>query len=259
MASASTLSADSLAAHAVCAAAGVRDGFRAAQFYARDLANADGALSQEARTVPFLSRFVAILARLTDRFLSFAADLSISIFLPSWRKLPSPFTPGLVAQVADAVRRNSLVHNPLFNSYFYRAAMRIVEHYAETPSLVLEHRVDAARRQLAAKPSVQTETLVLARILISLVEAGAVARLGKARHSPFIKFQGDPNVAVFAIACAALMFGEEGKPPVEMGEDVFFAITGALIAPKLATIAPLVFAGDEEGLARELDDLRSMY
>ena len=30
-----------LAAHAVCAAAGVRDGLRAAQFYIRDLANAD--------------------------------------------------------------------------------------------------------------------------------------------------------------------------------------------------------------------------
>lgn len=250
--------AGTLAAHAVCAAAGVRDGLRTAQFYARDLANADRG-PDAAPSATFLSRVVGGLARLADRLFSFGADVSIRLFYPSWRSLPSPFTPGIVRQVADAVRSNSIVHNPLFNSYFFRAAIRILKHYCDPPFLILEHRVDAARRKLSLMESAGAETQVLARILIALVENGAVARIGKARHAPFTVFQGDPNVAVFAIACAALLFAEEGKPPVEINEDAFFGVTGALIAPRLGEIATLVAAGDEAGLARELDDLRSMY
>jgi hypothetical protein len=251
--------AGTLAAHAVCAAAGVRDGLRTAQFYARDLARADGGSGAAAPQATFLSRAVGGMARLVDRMFSLGADLSIRLFYPSWRSLPSPFTPGLVRQVADAVRTNSLVHNPLFNSYFFRAAIRILDHYCDPPFLILEHRVDAARRKLSLMDNSGGETQVLARILIALVENGAVARTGKARHAPFTAFQGDPNVAVFAIACAALLFADEGKPPVEINEDEFFGVTGALIAPRLATIASLTAAGDEPGLARELDDLRAMY
>ena len=59
--------ADSLAAHAVCAAAGVRDGLRAAQFYVRDLSNADRFAKGEPGRAPFLSRAVAQGARLVDR------------------------------------------------------------------------------------------------------------------------------------------------------------------------------------------------
>ena len=47
------------AAHAICAAAGVRDGLRAAQFYVRDLSNADRFGKGEPERVPFLSRVVA--------------------------------------------------------------------------------------------------------------------------------------------------------------------------------------------------------
>lgn len=251
--------AGTLAAHAVCAAAGVRDGFRTAQFYARDLANADGALGPAAPNATFLSRVVGGLARLTDKMFSVGADLSIKLFYPSWRRLPSPFMPGILRQVGSAVRTNSLVHNPLFNSYFFRAAIRILEHYCDPPFLILEHRVDAARRKLSLMDNSGPETQVLARILIALTENGAVARIGTARHAPFTVFQGDPNVTVFAIACAALLFAEEGKPPVEINEDEFFGVTGALIAPRLGPIGALIAAGDEAGLARELDDLRLMY
>jgi hypothetical protein len=251
--------AGTLAAHVVCAAAGIRDGLRTAQFYARDLANADGGTGQAAHNPTFLSRLVGKLARLVDRIFSLGADVSIRLFYPSWRALPSPFTPGIVRQVAEAVRSNSLVHNPLFNSYFFRAAIRILQHYCDPPFLILEHRVDAARRKLSLMDNSGAETQVLARILIALVENGAVARIGKARHAPFTEFQGDPNVAVFAIACTALLFAEEGKPPVEIDEDEFFGVTGALIAPRLGAIASLIAGGDEAGLARELEVLKTMY
>ena len=55
------------------------------------------------------------------------------LFLPSWRKLPSPFAPGMMHEVAEAIRENSLVHNPLFNAYFFRAAIHIIGRYSEPP------------------------------------------------------------------------------------------------------------------------------
>ncbi|MCB1377338.1 MAG: hypothetical protein KDK89_03045 [Alphaproteobacteria bacterium] len=253
--------ADSLAAHAVCAAAGVRDGLRTAQFYARDLSNADRFASDEPNRAPFLSRAVAQTARLADRFMSWSANLAISMFVPGWRKLPSPFTPGLMHEVATGIRENSLIHNPLFNAYFFRAAIHVIERYSNPPYLVLEHRVDAARRSLAAiaEDQAASETEFLARILIALVGQGPVARIGPIaeRH----RFFGlvNPNVAVNAIACVALLFAEEGRPTEVIDEDEFFTVTGALIGPRLHTIAELVARKDEAGLARELAELREMY
>ncbi len=69
----------------------------------------------------------------------------------------------------------------------------------------------------------------------------------------------DPNIAVNAIACVALMFAEEGRPTEAIDEDEFFSVTGALIGSRLTTIADLVAAKDEAGLARELTDIKSMY
>lgn len=252
--------AGNFAAHAVCAAAGVRDGLRAAQFYARDLSNADSFARAAPGKAPFLSRFVAHLARLADRFMTWGANLSISLFLPSWRKLPSPFTPGMMHEVAAGIRENSVVHNPLFNAYFFRAANHIIDRYSEPPSLVLEHRVDAARRGLAAAPdNSPSETEFLARILIALVEQGPVARIGTIADGHRFFGLVDPNIAVIAIACVALMFAEEGKPMVVIDEDEFFSVTGSLIGPRLNRIAELVAARDEPGLARELADIKSMY
>jgi hypothetical protein len=252
--------ADSLAAHAVCAAAGVRDGLRAAQFYVRDLSNADRFARGEPGRAPFLSRAVAQGARMVDSFMSWGADLAIRLFLPSWRKLPSPFTPGLMHEVARGIRENSLRHNPLFNAYFFRAAIHIARRYSKPPYLILEHRIDAARRQLAAQPDdAAPENEILARILIALVEQGPVARIGAIEgHNRFFGLV-DPNIAVNAIACVALLFAEEGKPTEAIDEDEFFSVTGALVGPRLNAIAALVARRDEAGLARELADIKTLY
>lgn len=252
--------AGGFAAHAVCAAAGVRDGLRAAQFYVRDLSNADHYARGGQDRAPFLSRAVGQLARLADRFMSWSANVAIAMLLPGWRKLPSPFTPGLMHEVARGIRENSLVHNPLFNAYFFRAAIHIVERYSAPPYLILEHRIDAARRGLAAMPdTVASETEFLARILIALAEQGPIARIGPvASHNRFFGL-ADPNVAVSAIACMALLFAEDGKPTEALNEDKFFAVTGALIGQRLNAIASLVASADAAGLARELAEIKSMY
>jgi hypothetical protein len=249
-----------LAAHAVCAAAGVRDGLRATQFYMRDLSNADHVVDGEPKRLPFLSRIVAQGARLADRFMSWGANVSIALFLPSWRKLPSPFTPGLMHAVAKAIREDSLMHNPLFNAYFFRAAIHIAKRYSAPPYLVLEHRVDAARRSLAPRyDESATDNAILARTLIALVEQGPVARIGAVSERNRFFASADPNIAVCAIACVALMFAEEGKPTEAIDEDAFFSMIGALIGPRLHAIANLAAARDETGLARELADIKSMY
>lgn len=248
------------AAHATCAAAGVRDGLRAAQYYVRDLANADRFGKGEPQRVPFLSRVVARGARLVDGLMSRGANLSIALFLPSWRKLPSPFTPGLMHEVARDIRNDSLVHNPTFNAYFFRAAIHIATRYSAPPYLILEHRVDAARRSLAPRvDEAVSENVMMARILIALAEQGPVARIGAVSERNRFFAQAEPNVAIFAIACVALMFAEEGKPTEAIDEDEFFSVTGALIGPRLPAIAALVARRDEEGLARELGDIKSMY
>ncbi|WP_395688212.1 hypothetical protein [Aestuariivirga sp.] len=249
-----------IAAHAVCAAAGVRDGLRAAQFYVRDLANADRFGRDEPRRVPFLSRAVAQGARLTDRMMNRGADLSIALFLPGWRKLPSPFTPGLMQDVARGIREDSLIHNPAFNAYFFRSAIHIAGRYSSPPWLILEHRVDAARRALAMRadePASGSE--MMARSLIALVEQGPVARIGEVSGRNRFFAQAEPNVAVYAIAAVALMLAESGRPAGVMDEDEFFAVTGALIGPRLPAIASLIASRDEPGLARELADIKSMY
>ena len=252
--------ANTLAAHAVCVAAGTRDGLRTAQFYVRDISKADSGNGRHSAT--FLSSLVARTARLTDRFMTWGANVAIAILLPSWRKLPSPFAPGMMNEVADAIRKNSLVHNPLFNSYFFRAAIHIIGRYSQPPYLLLEHRVDAARRQLAGggtgiRP--EPETDFLSRTLMALVEMAPVARVGKAKGSLCLFEDTEPNIAVFAIACVTLLFAEEGKPITIQDEDEFFAIVGALILPRLKDISALIANRDVAGLSRELADIKAMY
>ena len=249
-----------VAAHAVCAAAGLRDSLRAAQFYVRDLANADRFGRDEPGRVPFLSRVVAKGARVIDCAMNWGAEKSIALFMPRWRKLPSPFTPGMMNQVARDIRDQSLTHNPTFNAYFFRAAIHIAGRYSAPPSLILEHRVDAARRSLAARVDDKvSEPAMMARILIALVEHGAVAKIGAVSDKNRFFAAVEPNVAVFSIACVALMFAEEGKPLEAIDEDAFFSVTGALIGPRLPAIARLIDRRDEPGLARELADIRTMY
>ena len=244
----------------MCAAAGVRDGLRAAQFYIRDLSNADRFREGGREDVPFLSRAVAQGARMVDRLMNWGANVSIALFLPSWRKLPSPFTPGIMHEVARGIREDSLIHNPTFNAYFFRAAIHITGRYSAPPYLILEHRVDAARRSLGPRIDAEvSEDEMMARILIALVEQGPVARIGPVSERNRFFSQVEPNVAVNAIACVALMFAEEGKPAEAIDEDEFFPVTGALIGPRLPAIAGYIERRDEAGLARELADIKSMY
>ncbi len=254
-------SADTIAAHAVCAAAGFRDGLRAAQFYVRDLSHADGGRVQERRNVTFLSSAVARLARLADWVMTSGGNAAIALLLPSWRQLPSPFTPGMMHEVAEAVRRNSLLHNPLFNAYFFRATIHIIEYYSEPPYLVLEHRIDAARRLLAQNEMAvpETETGFLARVLLALSDTAPVAKVGRPRAAHQLFEETEPNIAVAATACVALLLAEQGVPTKNLDEDAFFAITGALIYPRLKTISALIVARDEAGLARELAEIKAMY
>jgi hypothetical protein len=253
---------DQMASHAVCMAASIRDCARAAQFYTRDMTNVDGGRDGDQRAPTLLSRWVAGAARLADRVITWGANASIALFLPSWRNLPSPFSPGILQAVANAIQGNGLLHNPLFNAYFFRAATRIVYHYAERPNLVLEHRVDAARRSLArggASYREGTGVDFMAGVLLTLVEAKPVARIGRVRQRSNLLDGHDPNVAVFSIAIAALLFAEDGQPVAIRDDDEFFSVVGALIQPRLAGIEAAISAGDRARLAQELEAIKALY
>ena len=251
-------SSHNFATHAVCMAASLRDILRAAQFYTRDMSHIDGKNHAERHEPTILSSVVARLARLADGFMTWSTDTAIKVLLPSWRKLPSPFAPGMLHEVANAIAENSLVHNPLFNAYFFRAAIHITERFSERPYLILEHRVDAARRQMAARPP-DPEADFLAHILIALVESAPVARVGKSKGSLRLLDDIEPNVAIYAIACVTLLFAEEGKPIAIHDEDEFFAIVGALILPRLKDMTALIEKRDVVGLSKELVDIKAMY
>lgn len=210
----------------------------------------------------FLAALVSRLARIADRLTTWSVNLSITLFAPEWRKLPSPFTHGIMNEVAAAIRADSFLVNPLFNAYFYRAAVHILRRYRTPPFLVLEHRVDAARRTLLADIGAGldgSEPDFLAHAIMALVDVAPIARAGKARDASVIATGDDQNLTVYAIACVALLFAEQGKPAEELDEDQFFAIVGALIAPRLPAIAGLVAKRDIAGLAAELTEIRGMY
>jgi hypothetical protein len=254
-------SATTLTAHAVCAAAGLRDGLRTAQFYVRDMANADGRQSGSPHTPTALSKLVAIWARGVDWFLSKGADISVRLLVPKWRELPSPFAPGMRAEVMEAIRQNRLVRTSLFTAYFFRAARHILERCTEAPHLLLEHRVDAARRIMAEENAATdgSAEVALANALIHLVEADPVARLGAAKPGYAFMQQADANIAVMATACLALLLAEEGKPIENLDEDEFFTIAGALIAPRLPEMAEAIAVRDVNALAAQLLAVKNLY
>jgi hypothetical protein len=233
-------SADTITAHAVCAAAGVRDGLR---------------------TATFLSTAVGRWARAMDWLFSRAADISVRLFVPNWRDLPSPFAPGMRGEVLEAIRQNRLVLTSLFTAYFFRAAKHILATGTQGPFLVLEHRVDAARRLMAADPAMTSAepTEMLAKALLHLVEADAVARAGASEAQFGFLESGDVNLGVMAAACVALLIAEEGKPLASLNEDEFFAIAGALLAPRLPDMAKAVEKRDTQALAQALKSVRDLY
>jgi hypothetical protein len=251
-------SADSLTAHLVCMAAGIRDSLRTAQFYLRDLSRADG---EKQNAATFLSRVVGRSARFIDWLLSKAADISVRLFVPQWRDLPSPFAPGMRGEVLEAIRQNRLVLTSAFTVYFFRAAKHILQHGTDGPFLVLEHRIDAARRIMAENPSQTGEepTMVLARAMLHLVEADPIARSGLPKQQFGFLGHADANLGVVAAACVALLIAEEGKPIESLDENEFFAIAGALLVPRLPDMQQAVEAQDIAGLAKALQAVRDLY
>ena len=250
--------ADSFSAHAWCIAAGIRDGLRTAQFYIRDMSNADGGKDAKLRHATFLSRVVAKWARTVDRLMTCGANLSIKLLLPTWRNMPSPFSKGLIEEVAKAISQNKLLENPLFNAYFYRSAQHILARWAEPPYLVLEHRIDAARRELAGSAITTSKLEFLAQAVLALVANAPIARHGKVKTGTILDI-GNPNVAVCATACLALLLAEEGGEIKGVGEDEFFAIVGALMAPRLPAMQSAIEQGDVAKLAQELEAIRALY
>lgn len=251
-------SADSLTAHAVCMAAGFRDSLRTAQFYIRDLSHADGQATQAAT---FLSRLVGRSARLVDALLSTAADVSVRLLVPQWRDLPSPFAPGMRGEVLEAIRQNRLVLTSAFTVYFFRAAKHILQNGTEGPFLVLEHRIDAARRVMAETPTQTGEepTMVLARAMLHLVESDPIARAGRPKAQFGFLANAEQNLAVMAAACVALLIAEDGKPIESLDENEFFAIAGALLAPRLPDMQKAVEQRDIAGLAKALKAVGELY
>ena len=251
--------AERVSDHAWCMAAGIRDSLRTAQFYVRDLRNADGQGTDFPRQSTFLSRIVAGIARFVDDVMTRGGNLSIKLLLPNWRKMPSPFTTGFMDEVQTAISHNKLAENPIFNAYFFRSCQSILARWAEPPLLVLEHRIDAARREMALRPSSVDKLEFLSQTLLALVEAAPIARHGALRDGGKLLGKGDPNVAVCATACLALLLAEEGGAIKGIGEDEFFAIAGALMLPRLNSMQLAVSARDVKQLAGELSAIRDQY
>jgi hypothetical protein len=251
-------SADSFTAHAVCMAAGIRDSLRTAQFYVRDLSHADG---KAALSATFLSRLVGRTARLVDWLLSRAADVSVRLLVPNWRDLPSPFAPGMRREVMEAIRQNRLVLTSAFTVYFFRASKHILQNGTDGPFLVLEHRVDAARRMMAEAPSQAGDdpTTILARAMLHLVEADPIARSGQPKAQFGFLSGADANLGVIAAACVALLIAEDGKPIESLDENEFFAIAGALLAPRLPEMQAAVHKRDIAQLAKILQAVGDLY
>ncbi len=253
-------STGTLATHAACISAGMRDGLRAAQFYARDLSNADGAKTP--RHVTFLSRAVARVARGVDHGMSRAADISVRLVNPGWRQLPSPFEPTVRTEVIKAIRENQFAYTSQFTAYFFRAARYILDHGANAPHLILEHRIEAARRELeinSTGSADSTSVNTMADVLLKLVLAAPIARCGAAKPGYDFLNQGDPNIAVFATACLALLLAQEGKPLEETKEGEFFEISGALLSPFLDALTKAIAVQDIPAIAGVLENVKSLY
>jgi hypothetical protein len=267
------LNPGSLGSHAVSVAANARDGLRAAHYFVQELATADDPTGQggQQRKRPtwllpadaptsLITGFIAQNARLADKVMNWSSDAAAALLAPDWRVLPSPFNRNMMREITAAIGSQSFTANTLFNAYFYRAGVHILQRYGKPPFLVLENRIDAARRALAAAEQPDaSDVAFMARALIALVRAAPVAEAGVIDPKSVLAKTKDPNVSIAAVACVALLFGDQGKPTDEIDEDAFFAIVGALIAPRLATIEQLIVRDDLRKLEAELASIKAMY
>jgi hypothetical protein len=265
---------NSLGSHAASIAANARDGLRAAHYFVRELATTDDPTGQDGgnpRKRPtwllpadaptsLITGFIAQNARIADKVMNWSSDAAAALLAPDWRVLPSPFNRNMMREIAAAITSQSFAANALFNAYFYRAGLHILGRYSKPPYLVLENRIDAARRALAAAERPATSDVAfMARALIALVRAAPVAEAGIIDPKSILAKTKDPNVSIAAVACVALLFGDQGKPTDEIDEDKFFAIVGALISPRLATIEQLITRDDVKKLEAELASIKALY
>jgi hypothetical protein len=263
----------SLGSHAASMVANARDGLRAAHYVVQELATTDDPTGQggNARKRPtwllpadaptsLITGFIAQNARIADKMMNWSSDAAAALLAPDWRALPSPFTRNMMREIAAALTSQSFAANALFNAYFYRAGLHILGRYSKPPYLVLENRIDAARRALAAAEHPATSDVAfMARALIALVRSAPVAEAGATDPKSVLARTKDPNVSIIAVACVALLFGDQGKPTDEIDEDKFFAIVAALISPRLATLEQLIARDDVKKLEAELAAIKALY
>jgi hypothetical protein len=268
----------SFGSHVVSVAANARDGLRAAHYFVQELATADDPAGQGGSPwkrptwllpadapASLITGFIAQNARIADKVMNWSSGAASTLLAPAlvgpdWRALPSPFNRDMIREIAASVGGGRFTANALFNAYFHRAAVHILRRCGKPPFLVLENRIDAARRVLASAERPDASDLAfLARALVALVRAAPVVEAGTIDPKSALAKTRDPNVAVAAVAVIALLFGEQGKPTDATDEDAFFAIVGALIAPRLAAIEQLVLRDDMRRLEAELAAIKSLY
>jgi hypothetical protein len=268
----------SLGSHAASVAANARDGLRTAHYFVQELATADDPAGQggNPRKRPtwllpadaptsLITGFIAQNARIADKVMNWSSDAAAALLAPAligpdWRALPSPFNRNMMREIAAAIGSQSFTANALFNAYFYRAGLHILGRYAKPPYLVLENRIDAARRALASADNpAASDTDFLARALIALTRAAPVVEAGTIDPKSVLAKTKDPNVAIAAVSGVALLFGDQGKPTEEIDEDAFFAVVAALIAPRLPAIEQLIARDDVKKLEAELAAIKALY
>lgn len=263
----------SLGAQAVSMAANARDGLRAAHYVVQELAAADDSAPRSGgrRRLPhwllpadapaaLIARVISQNARIADRVMSWSSDAAATLLVPESWTTPSPFSRDLMPVIAAAAAGRSFAANATFNAYFCHAADEILQRCSTSPFLVLENRIDAARRALAAAgQTAESNAALMARVLVALVRAAPVAEAGTIDPRAALAKTRDANAGVAAIACAALLLGAEGKPLDATDETDFFRIVGALIAPRLQTIEALAARDDVRGLEAAFSALQAMY
>jgi hypothetical protein len=266
----------SLGSQAASVVANARDGLRTAHYLVQELASADDPAAQgdlgkrAAWLLPadaptsLITGFIAQNARIADKAMNWSSDAAAALLAPDRRAMPSPFDRNMMREIATAITGQSFTANALFNAYFYRATVLILQRHAKLPFLILENRIDAARRTLAGTEARETSDVAfMTRALIALVQAAPIAEAGTIDPKSVLAKTKDPNAGVAAIAGVALLFGGQGKPLAkpsdEIDEDRFFAIVGALIAPRLATIEQLILRNDVLKLEAELAAIKAMY
>ena len=239
---------DHFSTHAICVASSLRDSMRTAHYYVRDLHGRSGQTGGVASASINPIKSVKSSARALDIALTRGGNAVISLLAPNWRRLPSPFAPETTDEVLNAIRESRLFHSQMFNIYFFRSCKVLLSHWADPPNLVLENRIDIARRRLAEMPASDSQTTLMASVLVCLMEAEPIAKHGALKSETSQFSSKDIGLAVCASSCLALLLAQRGSVAGSIDDKGFLSIVGALIAPRLNAI-------DRAWRARDLDQL----